>query len=238
MPVTIQSAYFGDEVSSRNVTDALNSRISSGQREIPVNSGIIPMLQVGGVVTLTKEDEDKIKKDAAAQCNGGADQTCVANRIQDLRRLRLQQKETENVSSNANLVKGRRLTVKLKDDKGQVSEYVIPEGQAFKPDIAAAAVKNETFVETKPKVALDAPSLDVKSILAKLFTGVGWTIFTAVATFGYVVSIMFVYEMFTKLNYTKYFVLTMVAIAALIPYSGFVIVGLAKFIPVYFQKTV
>ena len=238
MPVTIQSAYFGDEVSSRNVTDALNSRITSGQREIPVNSSIIPMLQVGGVVTLTKDDEDKINKDAKEQCNGGADQTCVANVTQTLRRQRLQAKENETVVSTANIVKGRRLTVKLKNEKGVVSEYVIPEGQAFKPDVAVAQVLGKPAPTQTVSPALpEAPTISLPSpgeAALKVLSVVG----TMGLTFLYVYSIVVVYRTFTQDNYSKNFVIGLVAVAALFPWSGIFIVFAYNFFPAYFPKTV
>jgi hypothetical protein len=239
MPVTIQSAYFGDEVSSRNVTDALNSRISGGQKEIPVNSSIIPLLQVGGAVTLTKEDESKIDEQAKKQCGDGADQSCVANMKQTLRRQRLQEKETEIVSSNKDIVKGRRLTVKVKDTATNAeSEYVIPEGQAFKPDVVVAETKKAEG--WKMPSAPSAPALDPPKFTLPTLTGTLLTVVTVggtmIGTFLYVYSIMIVYRTFFEASYTKVFVLALTAAAAFFPGSGFIMVFAYNFFPEYFPK--
>jgi hypothetical protein len=238
MPVTIQSAYFGDEVSSRNVTDALNGRISGGQKEIPVNSSIIPLLQVGGTITLTKEDESKIDEQAKKQCGEGADQSCVANMKQTLRRQRLQEKETETVSSNKDIVKGRRLTVKVKDEKGRESEYVIPEGQSFKPDVVVADTKKTD--SWKMPSAPSAPSLEPPKFTLPTLTGTLLTVVTVggtmIGTFLYVYSIMIVYRTFFEASYTKVFVIALTAAAAFFPGSGFIMVFAYNFFPEYFPK--
>jgi hypothetical protein len=238
MPVTIQSAYFGDEVSSRNVTDALNSRISGGQTEIPVNSSIIPLLQVGGTITLSKEDESKIERQAKDQCGEGADQSCVANMKQTLRRQRLQEKETETISSNKDIVKGRRLTVKVIDTATKAeSEYVIPEGQAFKPDVVVAETKK---ADGWKMPSVSAPSLEPPKFTLPTLTGTLLTVVTVggtmIGTFLYVYSIMIVYRTFFEASYTKVFVIALTAAAAFFPGSGFIMVFAYNFFPEYFPK--
>jgi hypothetical protein len=236
MPVTIQSAYFGDEVSSRNVTDSINSRIRGGQTEIPVNSSIIPLLQVGGVITLTDDEKKTIQKQAEEECRGGADQNCVTNMKQTLTRQRLQAKETENVASTANIVKGRRLTVKVKDEKGATSEFVIPEGQDFKPDVAVRAAKGEPAKrEAVAPVDLSKKPFQLPSLSGTLLKVA--TIGSAmIGTFLYVFSIMLTYRAFLDASYTKAIVLAFTALAAFVPGSGYVIVFLYNFVPEYFPK--
>lgn len=235
MPVTIQSAYFGDEVSSRNVTDSINSRIQGGQTEIPVNSSIIPLLQVGGAITLNDEDKKTIERQAKEQCGGGADQTCVANVKQTLARQRLQAKETENVASTANIIKGRRLTVKVVDEKGKQSEFVIPEGQSFKPDVTVAAAKGipakkTAAVPLKEKSSFSIPTLTGTLLTVAIIGGI------MIATFAYVFNIMITYRTFLDSRYNKAMIAAMTALSALVPGSGYLIVFLYNFVPEYFPK--
>jgi hypothetical protein len=235
MPVTIQSAYFGDEVSSRNVTDSINSRIKGGQTEIPVNSSIIPLLQVGGAITLTDDEKKTIQKQAEEECRGGADQNCVTNMKQTLTRQRLQAKETENVASTANIVKGRRLTVKVKDEKGAISEFVIPEGQAFNAGDMAASAKGIPVKKTAPVPLQEKPSFQLPSLSGTLLKVV--TIGGAmIATFVYVFGIMLTYRTFLDADYTKVMIIAFTALAAFVPGSGYLIVFLYNFVPEYFPK--
>lgn len=130
----IQSAYFGDETSQRNITEVIRDKISGGKIDVVANSSLLPMFEVGGNITLTKEDEKDIKDAAIRACGGNANDTqCIEAKTQDLQRQRLEEKEQETKSS-ANTVKGRRLTVKVVDEKGRTRTIVVPDGQYFRLD--------------------------------------------------------------------------------------------------------
>ena len=111
MGVTIESAYLGDERSRINVLSSLRNKASSdGTISVPVDSRLIPILQVGGEISLTKDEIREAKEKAVEACGGPNDSTCLEQKQTELQRQRLEEKEQES-QSKANIAKGRRLTV-------------------------------------------------------------------------------------------------------------------------------
>jgi len=129
----IQSAYFGDETSQRNITDVIKDKITGGKIDVLANSSLLPMFEIGKQVTLTKEDEKDITDNAIQLCGNANDTQCIESRKQDLQRQRLEEKERKQ-NSSANVVKGRRLTVKVVDQSGRTRTLVVPDGQYFRLD--------------------------------------------------------------------------------------------------------
>lgn len=123
----IDSAYFGDDVGYRNITDALRRKISGGKLDVVANSELIPTFEAAPETTLEVEDEKKIREDAVRSC-GEADQTCLEATKARLRQERLKEKERTNMSS-ANIVKGRRLTVNIVDKDKKRRTLIVPDGQ-------------------------------------------------------------------------------------------------------------
>jgi hypothetical protein len=130
----IKSAYFGDEKSSRNITDVLRDKIVGGKINVLADSSLLPMFEVGGSVKLTDNELKDINDKAIEMCSGNAnDVDCIAARTQDLQRQKLEEKENES-TSKSNVVKGRRLTVNVVDKDGKTRTLLVPDGQFFKLD--------------------------------------------------------------------------------------------------------
>lgn len=123
----IDSAYFGDDVGYRNITEALRRKISGGKLDVVANSELIPTFEAAPETTLEVEDEKKIREDAVRAC-GEADQTCLDATKARLRQEKLKEKERTNMSS-ANIVKGRRLTVNIVDKDKKRRTLIVPDGQ-------------------------------------------------------------------------------------------------------------
>ena len=123
----IDSAYFGDDTATRNITNSLRKKVSGRTLDITANSALIPAFEAAPEMKLEKEDEKKIREQAVRTC-GEADQQCLESTRARLRQEKLQEKERINMSS-ANIVKGRRLTVNLVDKDGKRRTVVVPDGQ-------------------------------------------------------------------------------------------------------------
>ena len=50
-------ATFGDELSQRDVTQSIQKRLNASEQEIPVDSALLPYVQVGGEVKLSDSEQ-------------------------------------------------------------------------------------------------------------------------------------------------------------------------------------
>lgn len=129
----IDSAYFGDDTATRNITESLRKKVSGRKLDVTANSELIPAFYVNAPETkLESEDEKKIREEAVRTC-GEANQQCLEATKARLRQEKLQEKERINMSS-ANIVKGRRLTVNLVDKDGKRKTMIVPDGQTLTLD--------------------------------------------------------------------------------------------------------
>ena len=128
----IDSAYFGDDTATRNITDSLRKRVSGRKLDVTANSELIPAFEAAPEATLEVEDEKKIREEAVRTC-GEANQQCIESTKTRLRQERLQEKERVNMST-ANTVKGRRLTVNIVDKTGKRRTVIVPDGQKLTLD--------------------------------------------------------------------------------------------------------
>lgn len=220
MGVTIESAYLGDERSRINVLPSLRDKASSdGTISVPVDSRLIPILQVGGEIALTRDEIREAKEKAAEVC-GPNDSTCIEQKQTELQRQRLEEKEQES-QSKANIVKGRRLTVTVVEN-GKRQTFEVPEGQTFE-----WGKKKEEKPITLEKSMM--PSITLTGTMLEILKYIG----IVGGVFLYVVNILVGFYMF-KSNGYQYAPYVVAAIAAFIPYSGFVIsfvfFGLRKWI--------
>lgn len=219
MGVTIQSAYLGDEKSRVNVTESVRKKITDSGIEVPVDSSLIPILQVGGEVKLTDADKQEAREKAEQLCGNASDSACMELKTQEFYRQRLAEKENEKTST-ANIIKGRRLTVNIEED-GKVSTVEVPEGQVFKLTKKELGSKKLESIEGGG-VRVGGPILEV----LKVFGIIG-------ATTVYAFSILITYRSFleTGIQWQTYLA---TAIAVFVPYSGFLIIlvwfGLREFI--------
>lgn len=211
MGVTIESAYLGDERGRVNVLSSLQKKASSdGSISVPVDSGLIPILQVGGEITLTSDEIREAKEKAVEACGGPNDPTCIEQKKSELQRQRLEEKEQES-QSKANIIKGRRLTVTI-NENGKRRTVEVPEGQTF--ELGGSAKNAGAFTLEKSIL----PNVSVSGSVVQ-FLKYGLVILT---TFGYVFSILVTFKVFKDAGFsTLKYVAT--AAAVLIPYSGFFI---------------
>ena len=202
---TIESAYYGDEKARRNVTKSLNGKVVGTGIDIDVDEKLIPPFEVVDKTELTKEDERKIKDQASQACGGGADQKCMTATEARLRQTTLTEKETQN-NSSANVIKGRRLIVNIRDENGKKRQIVVPDGQKF----------NMKNISTNSAQGAVLPS--VSSIQKQVAIWVG----VAVAAAIYVFSVASTYTVFFPLF--DYFSIPLIMIALFVPYSGFIMI--------------
>lgn len=209
MGVTIESAYLGDERSRTSVLQSLRSYMSSdGSISVPVNSGLIPILQVGGKIELTDKEVKKARDMAEDACGGATDKTCIDVKQQAFQRQLLDEKEQQS-QSTANIIKGRKLTVTVVDETGKRKTFEVPEGQ--------------TFEYGKPK---SSPPLKLEKSFFPSFTFGSFTfmIVKYIATFAgtilYVASVFITYNTFKQEQYiTGKYIAT--ALSIVFPFIGF-----------------
>lgn len=213
MPVTIVSAYYGDERSQTNVLPSLKNKVQSdGSLAVPVDSSLLPLIQVGGEISLSDDEVSEAKEKAINACGNANDTSCIEMKSQEFQRTRLREKENE-AQSSANVVKGPRLTATLRDDRtGEEKTVQVPAGQELKigkPAPSQAPITVDTSVLANFKWS---------SVFAKIGVSLG----VILATFIYAFSILTTYKAFIQAGYT-YGGYAATAVAVLIPYSGYVI---------------
>lgn len=221
--VVIQSATFGDEFSNTDVLKSLQDKLSaSGSIDVDVDSSLIPILDKAtgaGSQSLTDAEKAEVKGQAEQIC-GPSDQTCLEIKTQELAQAKLKEKATESVNA-ANIVKGRRLTVKYIDESGQERTAVVPEGQKFA--LGAAA---------KPD-----PGFDYEAAMSpwkQFFTSVWGVIGTTLTTFLYASSIIITWMTFSEFG-NRILTIAMTAVAVFIPLSGFGLSFAGAMFPSYFS---
>jgi hypothetical protein len=130
--VYLDSAYYGDEKSSRNVTSTLLDRILSGKPDIVADETLYPAVETVDEIKLTAEDQKNIRSEAQKKCNP-ADQKCMEVEMGRLRQERMKEKEKEAITSTP-VYKGSRLTMNVIGDDGVRRTIVVPAGQKYKLD--------------------------------------------------------------------------------------------------------
>lgn len=220
--IVVESAYLGDERSRVSVIDSLEKKVKSdGTLSVPVDSSLLPMVQLGGEIELTEKEVRDAEQQAAKDCGGAADQKCVELKKQEFMRSRLAEKELES-KSTAKVIKGRRLTVNVIEN-GKRKTYEVPEGQSFE----LGNVK-ENFTLRK-KSLFGGITLGGTALAVLKYGGI------TLAAFLYALNIILGFYMFKKEGY-KYAPYIMAAVAAFVPYSGFVIPFLFFAVRTWIQK--
>jgi len=211
MSIVINSAMWGDEQSSTDVTKSIQAKASGGYLDTVANNSLVPYVDIFGTntsVTLSDSDKADIALQAAKVCGSASDEKCMMYQSNQLETAMLQKKIAEQQSS-ANVIKGRRLTVTYTDRTTGVQRTIaVPDGQPVQLGKA-------------PVIAL--PTMPT----------VSGTLMSGLSIFGYVIGIaLYVFSiaiawrvmMLGGHNRTAY-ALTLLAI--LIPYSGLVTTPIA-----------
>jgi hypothetical protein len=217
--VVINSATFGDEYSSTDVLKTLQDKLSaSGSIDVSVDSSLIPSVTTGETVRLDGPEQEDVKNQAVDIC-GPSDQTCIEIKSQELAQQKLKEKESQTINSG-NIIKGRRLTVKYKDETGEHT-VIIPEGQTF----ALGA-------DAKPDPGFDYEA--ATSPWKQLFSSVWGIIGTALTTFLYASSIIITWMTFSEFG-NRALTIAMTAVSVFIPLSGFGLSFIGAAAPSYFS---
>jgi hypothetical protein len=206
----ILDARLGDEKSFQNITKSLQARLQSeGKIDTVVDSSLLPMFEVNPTIELTPQEDAEIKRKAQEQCDGGADTECMNYTTNNLRQSKLKEKEQQQ-KSDAYLVKGRRLYVKVRDASG-IREFVIPEGQRVQ-------LGGGNGPRITPLPGQSSSRITFSDTLLQVVTALG----IILATFAYVFSVVTTYRTFIQAGYV-YLGYAATAASVLMPYSGFMI---------------
>lgn len=173
--VYIDSAYLGDEKSSRNVTKSLIDKIRNGESNTVVDEKLYPTVETTDEVKLTTEDQKNIRAEALKKCNP-ADQKCLEVEMNKVRKERIQEKEREAINSTP-VIKGRRLTVNVIGDDGQRRTLVTPDGQ--KVDLKTLKIRGEssfTYAKVREKI-WNAVGYAVEIFILIFLAGVTFVLF-------------------------------------------------------------
>lgn len=207
--VYLETAYYGDERTTRNVGDILRNRILGSSLNVDVNDQIIPPFEITPKTSLEPREERSIRAQAERVC-GGVDQACIKTTEARLRQEKLAQKQSDSNKEEA-AIKGKRLTVTVLETdatgKRTRRRIVVPEGQKFKLD-------NLSYGD--PRKPLDI--FDMDRIKSQMILIGSIALMTAVWAF----SIFATYTVFAPV--AGLFAIPLTVVAFLIPYSGFAMI--------------
>jgi len=211
MSIVINSAMWGDEQSSTDVTKGIQDKASGGYLDTVANNSIVPYVDILGTntaVTLSDSDKADIALLATKACGTASDEKCMTYQKNQLETAALQKKISDQQSSG-NVITGRRLTVTYTDRATGVQRTVaIPDGQPIQ-------------LGKPPVVALPTMPTLSGSVLGAL--GIfGYVI--GIALYVFSIAIAWRVMMLGGHNRTAY-ALTLLAI--LVPYSGLVTTPIA-----------
>jgi hypothetical protein len=206
----IESAIWGDERSTKNVTAVLRDRVEGDRLSInKVDDSLIPAFTVAPRAELSPEDVKIVREKAVKAC-GAADQACVALRTSEFTQELLRTKANNEITEgSADLVKGKRLTIVIRDKNGKRQKKVVPENGKLELDGLLAAdprKSGEVF-----------PSSD---FITKKFFEYSQV---SISTFLWVFSVVATYTLFNQMNW-GYAAPVLALIAFLVPGSGYAII--------------
>lgn len=127
---TIKQAVYGDEESSTDITDSLVKMFKKNKYlDIQVGPGLLETKEKGTTATLSRSEQEEIRKQAQESCGNGLDDACMKSRQDSLRASKLAEKAQQEATQT---IVGERLTVTVVDPKGKEKQLVIPKDNAFK----------------------------------------------------------------------------------------------------------
>ena len=211
--VTIESAYYGDERSSVNITNSLTNKVSGGVLDVTADASLRPTFEAAPETTLDAGDIKKIEEQTVQACGGTADQACIERTRLILSEQRLREKEKEDTS--ASVIKGERLTLNITDANGKRRTLVTPGGQKLR-------------VENVEGVSSEASG---PTLTAFQNTAIG--IFTiTISTFLYALSVLIVWTR-VQSGLVKF---PLLIASVIFPYSGFLFVFIMWAFPGFFKE--
>ena len=207
---TIEAAFYGDEKSTRNVTTVLRGRVVGDKLSVAkVDDSLIPAFTVTPRGELSQQEVTTIQDKAKSAC-GGADQDCLKLRTSEFTQETLRAKANDEVTKGAaEVIKGKRLLVRVRDSKGKVSTKIVPENGKLDLDGLSPL--------TTDKPADIFPKFDV---LTKQFIEFSMTM---LGMFFWVFSVVATYTLFGQMGW-KYTGRVLTLVAILVPNSGWFII--------------
>jgi len=212
--VRIESAYYGDERSSVNITNSLTNKVSGGVLDVTADASLRPTFEAAPETTLDAGDIKKIEEQTVQACGGTADQACIERTRLRLSEQRLREKEMEDTS--ASVIKGERLTLNITDANGKRRTLVTPGGQKLRVENVAGGPSSEA----------SGPTLS-----AFQNTAIGLLTIT-ISAFLYALSVLIVWTLFSS-GLVKFPLLIM---SVIFPYSGFLFVFVMWAFPGFFKE--
>lgn len=210
--VFIESAFWGDEKSTKNVTQVLKDRASGNKISVDkVDDSLIPAFTVAPKGDLSTDDVRKIREKAQKAC-GSADQDCVKLRTSEFTQETLRAKANDEITAGAaEIIKGKRLTVNIRDKDGKLVRKVVPENGKFELEGLSA---------TDPRKGGEMlPSAQSVQTTFLQLTGV------SISSFVWVFGVVATYTLFAQLGWA-YAAPVLALIAFIIPGAGyFFIIG-------------
>jgi hypothetical protein len=212
--VFLESAFYGDEKTARNVLKVLQDKLMGTTISTKVDDNIIPPFEVVDRTDLSTAEERRIRRQATDAC-GGVDQQCIESTEARLRQDALAAKQRQN-NANQGAIKGKRLTVSVvevgADGKSTRRKIVIPEGQMFD-------LKNVAVMDPRKPFAL--PPLEYYR--NQLFMAGSVALAAGIWAF----SILATYTVFSRPESgIGLFAIIPTVIAVFVPYSGFAMIFL------------
>ncbi len=174
--VYIDSAYFGDEKSFRNITKSFLGKLSGDTIDVVADEKLIPPFEVSEKTELDNLDQRRIREDAVKACGGEADQECLERTRLKLSQERLKEKERE--VERKNIVKGRRLTVNIIDNEGKRRQIVVPDGQKFTLSGVSSVNPGEKGLGLPDRSEVEKKMWDVVGMIAYAFVYVFGVVMT------------------------------------------------------------
>lgn len=127
---TIKQAVYGDEESSTDITDSLVKMFKKDKYlNLQVGPSLLETKEKGTTTTLSRAEQEEIRKQAQESCGNGLDDACMKSRQDSLRASKLEEKARAEASQT---IVGERLTVTVVDAKGKEKQLVIPKDNEFK----------------------------------------------------------------------------------------------------------
>ena len=127
---TIKQAVYGDEESSTDITDSLVKMFKKDKYlDLQVGPSLLETKEKGTTTTLSRAEQEEIRKQAQESCGNGLDDACMKSRQDSLRASKLEEKARAEASQT---IVGERLTVTVVDAKGKEKQLVIPKDNEFK----------------------------------------------------------------------------------------------------------
>jgi hypothetical protein len=206
---TIEAAFWGDENSTKNVTNVLKDKIEGNKVVVnSVDDKLIPAFTVAPKGELTGKDVEEIRSKAEQACGGpGADQNCIKLRTSDFTQQALQEKAEGDIA-NTPVLKGKRLTVRLRDQNGKMIERVVPENGKLEIDGLAP---------TGPKEGI----FSMKFLTENLLTFLG----VFIGMFVWVFSVVATYTLFSRNGWGRWAAIGLAVVAMIVPGSGFFLIA-------------